>query len=104
MTGPHRCLKPGFAPVEQYAEETNLAQGPWTDVYAGNPLCRDFEGRCRAGRACLQRLALFPFTSTRRLMYDPNSCKRHRCRLVVRPGDRPQSIASFREALGLATA
>jgi serine/threonine protein kinase len=27
-------LKPGYAPVEQYAEIPGLKQGPWTDVYA----------------------------------------------------------------------
>ena len=28
-------LKPGFAPIEQYSEDTSLApQGPWTDLYA----------------------------------------------------------------------
>lgn len=27
-------LKPGFAPVEQYADTPGLKQGPWTDVYA----------------------------------------------------------------------
>ena len=27
-------LKPGFAPVEQYADTPGLRQGPWTDVYA----------------------------------------------------------------------
>ncbi len=27
-------LKPPFAPVEQYASETEMRQGPWTDLYA----------------------------------------------------------------------
>ncbi|MFO1297492.1 MAG: serine/threonine-protein kinase [Rubrivivax sp.] len=27
-------LKPGYAPIEQYAEVPGMRQGPWTDVYA----------------------------------------------------------------------
>ena len=27
-------LKPGYAPVEQYADDNSLQQGPWTDIYA----------------------------------------------------------------------
>ena len=27
-------LKPGFAPIEQYADGPEMKQGPWTDVYA----------------------------------------------------------------------
>ena len=27
-------LKPGFAPIEQYSEEGEIEQGPWTDIYA----------------------------------------------------------------------
>ncbi|GIZ53692.1 serine/threonine-protein kinase [Noviherbaspirillum aridicola] len=27
-------LKPGFAPIEQYADIAGLRQGPWTDIYA----------------------------------------------------------------------
>ena len=27
-------LKPGYAPIEQYSEENDIDQGPWTDIYA----------------------------------------------------------------------
>jgi len=27
-------LKPGFAPVEQYADDESMRQGPWTDIYS----------------------------------------------------------------------
>ena len=27
-------LKPGYAPIEQYSEESDSDQGPWTDIYA----------------------------------------------------------------------
>ncbi|KAB8307436.1 serine/threonine protein kinase [Erwinia endophytica] len=27
-------LKPGYAPIEQYSEESDIDQGPWTDIYA----------------------------------------------------------------------
>jgi serine/threonine protein kinase len=27
-------LKPGYAPIEQYAEMPGIKQGPWTDIYA----------------------------------------------------------------------
>ena len=27
-------IKPGYAPIEQYADDNSLQQGPWTDIYA----------------------------------------------------------------------
>ena len=27
-------LKPGYAPIEQYADMPGMKQGPWTDLYA----------------------------------------------------------------------
>ena len=44
-------LKPGYAPIEQYAEAPATQQGPWTDIYAlcGGALLRDHRQRAAAG-------------------------------------------------------
>ncbi|MDQ6681209.1 MAG: protein kinase [Pseudomonadota bacterium] len=31
---PYAVVRPGYAPIEQYAGMTQLSQGPWTDLYA----------------------------------------------------------------------
>ena len=94
-------LKPQFAPIEQYAETQSMRQGPWTDLYA-------LAGTCYfmlTGRA--------PMPATARVMGDemdslahlaPPGCSPQLLQvldwaLAVRPQDRPQSVAQFREAL-----
>ena len=94
-------LKPQFAPIEQYAETQSMRQGPWTDLYA-------LAGTCYfmlTGRA--------PVPATARVITDelvplarqalPGCSKRMLEMLdwamAVRPQDRPQSVAEFREAL-----
>ena len=94
-------LKPQFAPIEQYAETQSMRQGPWTDLYA-------LAGTCYfmlTGRA--------PLPATTRVLTDelvplasqalPGCSKRMLEMLdwamAVRPQDRPQSVAEFREAL-----
>jgi Protein kinase domain len=94
-------LKPRYAPIEQYAETPQLRQGPWTDLYA------------------LAAVVVFlldgvpPPASTARSIHDEMDALATRgipgvskvflraidWALAVRPQDRPQSVAAWREAL-----
>jgi hypothetical protein len=96
-------LKPGYAPIEQYAEVPGLRQGPWTDVYA------------LAGVAHFAITGAAPAPSIGRTIRDPQvpleqaAAGRYSAAflraidraLAVRPEDRPQSIAEFRALLDL---
>ena len=94
-------LKPRYAPIEQYAESTQLRQGPWTDLYA---------------LAALVTYLLDgapPPASTARAIHDDMALLADRdiagvsttflsaidWALAVRPQDRPQSVAELRDAL-----
>ncbi|MEP6873751.1 MAG: serine/threonine-protein kinase [Burkholderiales bacterium] len=94
-------LKPRYAPIEQYAETPQLRQGPWTDLYA------------------LAAVVVFlldgvpPPASTARSIHDEMAALGTRhipgvsavflramdWALAVRPQDRPQSVAAWRDAL-----
>jgi serine/threonine protein kinase len=94
-------LKPSYAPIEQYAEATQVRQGPWTDLYALG--------------AVLHYLlyASPPPPSTVRSMHDEMRLLTDRpppgvsttflaavqWTLAVRPQDRPQSVHQLRKAL-----
>lgn len=95
-------LKPGFAPIEQYADMPGVRQGPWTDIYA------------LAAVVHSMITGQVPPPSVNRVMrdnYQPLSemaAGRYsdhflraidRC-LAVRSEDRPQSIAEMAELLG----
>ncbi|HSI57971.1 MAG TPA: serine/threonine-protein kinase [Ideonella sp.] len=98
-------LKPGYAPVEQYAEAPSMKQGPWTDVYA------------LAASVYFAIVGKTPPPSVSRLMGDSYvpmveaGSRRYSERflqaidnaLKVRPEERTQSIAALRAELGLTT-
>ena len=99
-------LKPGYAPVEQYAEAPNMKQGAWTDVYA------------LAASVHYAIMGRTPPTSVGRLMSDSYvpleqaAADRYSDQFLqaidkalrVRPEERTQTIDELRADLGLSAA
>lgn len=99
-------LKPGYAPIEQYADDASMQQGAWTDIYAlASVIHFAITGRP-------------PVPSVARIISDPqvplaqSAAGRYSDAflqvidraLSVKPEDRPQSVAELRSLLGLQSA
>ena len=98
-------IKPGYAPIEQYAEMPEMAQGAWTDVYAlGAVLHHGVTGKTppasvsRFINDSYQPLAVQSALLER---YEPFFLAAIDAALVVKPQDRPQTMADFRSLLRL---
>jgi serine/threonine protein kinase len=95
-------LKPGYAPIEQYADTVAARQGPWTDIYAiAAVLYRAVTGRVPS--ASVGRLMsddLPPVADAARRSYSAQLLAGIQAGLAIKPQDRPQSIAEFRRLLG----
>ncbi|MEO8058153.1 MAG: serine/threonine-protein kinase [Burkholderiales bacterium] len=94
-------LKPGYAPVEQYAEVPSMKQGAWTDVYA---LCAVLYAAItgRAPTPSVGRLMndeMVPVSRSARGKYSAAFLAAIDHGLAVRPENRPQDIASLRASL-----
>ena len=96
-------LKPGYAPVEQYAEAGSLRQGPWTDVYA---LCAVVHAALvgkkppvSVGRTVKD--SYVPLTRRAAGRYSVRFLQAIDDGLRVRPDERTASVADLRRALGL---
>ena len=103
-------LKPSYAPIEQYAGDAEVRQGPWTDIYATAATLH----YCLTGKA--------PPTAAARAVHDTQRPLHQRedfgamaagppydrmwlealdWGLAVMPRERPQTIEQWREALAV---
>ncbi|MEI2264831.1 serine/threonine protein kinase [Erwinia sp. CGal63] len=96
-------LKPGYAPIEQYSEESDSDQGPWTDIYAlgavlhtlvtGDPppvsVVRCIEDRYQ------------PLTQLRPEGFSLPLLNAIDRALAMKPQDRPQSVDEFAALIAL---
>ncbi len=101
-------LKPGYAPIEQYAEMNSMKQGAWTDIYALAAVMY-FAVTGKAPIPAVARIisdSLEPLAGLEhgRERYTPEFLHAIDKALAVKPEARPQSVAEFRGLLGLAPA
>lgn len=101
-------LKPSFAPIEQYAETTQLRQGPWTDLYALAAVLH----YCITGRTPVPATARAVYDDLPSLQqmagalaqdfgrtYSPALLATIDRALSVKPDERPASASAWRELL-----
>ena len=96
-------LKPSYAPLEQYADDAQMKQGPWTDVYALAAVMYAAithkpppPSVARIYQDPLQPLASGAWTG-----FDPSFLRAIDAALAVRPDERTRSMHDFARALGM---
>ena len=97
-------LKPGYAPVEQYAGDASLEQGPFTDIYAlAAVVVYAITGKAPASSiARMIQDPLVPLAIQAPAGYSAGFLAAIDCGMAVLAHDRPQSIDAFRAMLGIA--
>ena len=96
-------LKPGYAPIEQYTDIPGVRQGPWTDLYALAAVAH-FAICGRTPPPSVGRMltdSYQPLAQVAAGRYSPGLLHTLDQALAVRPEDRPQSIADFKQRVGL---
>ena len=103
-------LKVNYAPIEQYADVSDLREGPWTDIYAlaavvHGCICNEapLPATFRVVRDRLPAMAKIAKTTNTHFgqSYSSTFVKAIDHALAVQPGDRPQSVEAFAKALKL---
>ena len=96
-------LKPGYAPVEQYAESPDMKQGSWTDVYAlAATIHWAIMGRTPPPSVSrLMNDSFVPLSKSAVGRYSERFLVAMDHALQVRPENRTPSIAALRADIGL---
>jgi serine/threonine protein kinase len=94
-------VKPGYAPIEQYADDESAKQGPWTDIYAiGAVIHFAITGKAPPPAASRLLKDSMPKLRDRDVKgFSREFLSAADAALMVRPEDRPQSITEFRKFL-----
>ncbi|MDR5740960.1 MULTISPECIES: serine/threonine-protein kinase [unclassified Caballeronia] len=96
-------LKPGYAPIEQYAEVSSLRQGPWTDHYALAALVY-YAITGRTPPPSVGRMVSDSYQPLAKLAagrYSDRFLRAVDHALAVVPADRPQTDRQFADELGI---
>ena len=94
-------LKPSYAPIEQYAEMTQLRQGPWTDLYALGAVMHYLLFGVPPSPATARAIQEDSDSVADRSVpgVSPRMLEAIAWALAIRPSQRPQSVEEFRAAL-----
>lgn len=96
-------LKPGFAPIEQYADDGALPQGPWTDIYALAAVMY-FTILKHPPVMSIVRVvkdSLVPLQADNHAGFSKKFLMAIDIGLAIQPEDRPQTVDEFRRLLGI---
>jgi non-specific serine/threonine protein kinase len=96
-------VKPGYAPIEQYAGDASVQQGPWTDLYGfGASAYFALIGKPPPPSASrIMSDSIVKLAQVKPPGYSHAFLAAIDAALAVRPDDRPQSVAAFRALLTL---
>ncbi|MBC3908336.1 serine/threonine protein kinase [Undibacterium umbellatum] len=98
-------LKPGYAPIEQYADDVEMPQGSWTDIYALAAVMyfaiMKSPPPISVGRVVKD--TMLPLQDGEHAGFSAKFLKGIDLALAIQPQDRPQSMEEFRQLLGISS-